>query len=127
MKTNRLVMVLYLLFLMVPIYWLLMMSLKTNTEILGGGITFVPKVPTLANYKTIFTDPSWYMGYVNSLIYVLLNTVISITEGANVSVVWNGTTSSYAAAQVTAIQVHCQSGAPVVAPPERALHAYHTS
>ena len=78
MRSNRVVMILYLLFLMIPIYWLLMMSLKDNTEILGGGITFVPRVPTLANYKTIFTDPSWYMGYVNSMIYVLINTVISI-------------------------------------------------
>jgi glycerol transport system permease protein len=28
---------------------------------------------------TILTDPSWYMGYVNSLIYVVMNTVISVT------------------------------------------------
>jgi glycerol transport system permease protein len=27
----------------------------------------------------IFTDPSWYTGYINSLIYVVMNTVISIT------------------------------------------------
>jgi glycerol transport system permease protein len=27
----------------------------------------------------ILTDPSWYMGYVNSIIYVVMNTVISIT------------------------------------------------
>ena len=79
MRSNRLVMGFYLLFLLIPIYWLLMMSLKTNTEILSSGITFVPKVPTLANYKTIFTDPSWYMGYVNSLIYVLINTVLAIS------------------------------------------------
>jgi glycerol transport system permease protein len=32
-----------------------------------------------ANYATIFTDPTWYTGYINSLIYVGLNTVISLT------------------------------------------------
>ena len=74
---STIVMVLYLLFLMVPIYWLINMSLKTNQEILGG-ISLWPREPTLANYRTILTDASWYMGYVNSLIYVVMNTVISI-------------------------------------------------
>jgi ABC-type glycerol-3-phosphate transport system permease component len=33
---------------------------------------------TFRNYAVILTDPSWYMGYVNSMIYVVMNTVISI-------------------------------------------------
>jgi glycerol transport system permease protein len=33
----------------------------------------------LANYVTIFTDPTWYSGYINSFIYVAMNTVISLT------------------------------------------------
>lgn len=76
-RSGALVMGLYLLFLLLPIYWLLMMSLKTNTEI-TSSFTLWPADLTLANYITILTDPSWYMGYVNSLIYVGLNTVISI-------------------------------------------------
>jgi len=72
------VMTLYLLFLLLPIYWLVNMSLKTNSEILGAFSLF-PRRPTLDNYATILTDPSWYMGYVNSLIYVVMNTVISVT------------------------------------------------
>ncbi len=75
---SAVVMVLYLTFLLLPIYWLLNMSLKTNSEILGG-FSLWPHDLTLANYATIFTDASWYMGYVNSLIYVLMNTAISIT------------------------------------------------
>ena len=66
-----------LLFLLLPIYWLLNMSLKTNTEILNS-FTLWPRDLTLDNYRTILTDPSWYMGYVNSLIYVVMNTVISV-------------------------------------------------
>lgn len=68
----------YLLFLLVPIYWLVNMSFKTNTEILGG-LTLWPQDFTLANYKVIFTDESWYSGYLNSLYYVCLNTVISLS------------------------------------------------
>ncbi len=67
----------YLVFLMLPIYWLLNMSLKTNQEILNT-FTLWPHNPTLDNYRTILTDPAWYLGYVNSLIYVVLNTVISL-------------------------------------------------
>lgn len=76
-KTATVVMSLYLLFMLLPIYWLLNMSLKTNTEILNT-FTLWPNDLTLANYATILTDPAWYMGYVNSLIYVVLNTAISL-------------------------------------------------
>ena len=76
-NSRAVVMTLYLLFLLLPIYWLLNMSLKTNSEILNE-FTLWPQDLTLANYVTILSDPAWYMGYVNSLIYVTLNTVISL-------------------------------------------------
>ncbi len=72
------VMTLYLLFLMLPIYWLVNMSLKTNMEI-TSGLTLWPREITFDNYVKIFTDESWYSGYINSLTYVLINTVLSIS------------------------------------------------
>ena len=75
LRGSAIVMGLYLIFLLLPIYWLINMSLKTNTEILGAFSLF-PKDLTLANYAKILTDASWYMGYVNSLIYVVSNTAI---------------------------------------------------
>ncbi|AHC36445.1 carbohydrate ABC transporter permease [Pseudomonas reactans] len=77
-KRKVIPLLIYILFLLVPIYWLLNMSFKSNTEILGG-LTLFPQDFTLANYKVIFTDPSWYTGYLNSLYYVSLNTVISLS------------------------------------------------
>ena len=53
------------------------MSFKTTNEILGS-FTLWPNNFTVENYVTIFTDPTWFMGYVNSLIYVTINTVISL-------------------------------------------------
>jgi len=76
--TRWLVPGLYIFFLMLPIYWLINMSFKTNQEILST-FTLFPENPTLQNYAVIFTDPSWYTGYINSLIYVGLNTLISIS------------------------------------------------
>ncbi len=68
---------LYIFFLMLPIYWLVSMSFKTTNEILGGFSLF-PRNFTTENYVKIFTDPTWYWGYINSLAYVSLNTVISV-------------------------------------------------
>ncbi len=77
-KGSTIVMALYLLFLLVPIYWLVNMSFKTNTEI-TSAFTLFPAHFTIANFTTILTDPAWYMGYVNSIIYVTMNVVISLT------------------------------------------------
>ena len=67
----------YIVFLLLPIYWLVNMSFKTTNEILGGFSPY-PQEFTLENYAVIFNDPTWYMGYVNSLAYVSINTVISV-------------------------------------------------
>jgi glycerol transport system permease protein len=69
---------LYILFVLLPIYWLLNMSFKTTNEILGS-FTLWPAHVTLENYRTILTDATWYTGYLNSLAYVLMNTVISVS------------------------------------------------
>ena len=76
-KIAKLTPVLYIVFLMTPIYWLVSMSFRTTNEILGG-FSLWPRNFTLENYETIFTDPSWYNGYLNSLGYVLMNTTLSV-------------------------------------------------
>jgi glycerol transport system permease protein len=77
MRARHAILLAYLLFLLLPIYWLLNMSFKSNVEI-TAGLTLWPQAPTLQNYARIFTDPSWYNGYLNSLTFVALNTVISL-------------------------------------------------
>ncbi len=69
---------LYIIFLLLPIYWLINMSLKNNQEILSV-FSLWPQNLTFANYKVIFTDPAWYSGYINSTIYVVMNVLISVT------------------------------------------------
>ncbi len=68
---------LYIVCLLLPIYWLVNMSFKTNQEILST-FTLFPTDFTWRNYQVILTDPSWYDGYINSMIYVALNTVIAV-------------------------------------------------
>jgi len=76
-RARGLVPAVYILLLLLPIYWLVNMSFKTNAEITAGASLW-PSSPTLENYRVIFSDASWYSGYINSLAYVLLNTVISL-------------------------------------------------
>lgn len=77
LRLGWLVPTLYIIFLLLPLYWLLNMSFKTNQEI-TSAFTLWPRDFTLRNYTVIFTDPSWYSGYINSIIYVVLNTIISL-------------------------------------------------
>jgi glycerol transport system permease protein len=70
--------IVYLGLLLLPIYWMLNMSLRTNADILGS-FSLYPANPTLENYIKIFTDEAWYSGYLNSITYVALNTAISLS------------------------------------------------
>lgn len=74
---SRLLLGLYLTLMILPIYWLINMSLQTNSEILGS-MTLWPQNLTFDNYIGIFTNSSWYMGYVNSMLYVAMNMLITI-------------------------------------------------
>ncbi|MGK5071462.1 carbohydrate ABC transporter permease [Janthinobacterium sp. ZB1P44] len=77
-KMSSAILTVFLLGSLLPIYWMLNMSLKTNEEIVGV-LSLWPQKLTFANYHTIFTDRSWYSGYINSMIYVALNMVMSVT------------------------------------------------
>ena len=65
-------------FLMLPIYWLLCMSFKTTNEILGQ--LHARGRRTSRSRTTARSSPSrpGTRGYINSLIYVVINTVLSV-------------------------------------------------
>lgn len=67
----------YLALIMLPVYWMLNMSLRTNADIMAD-FALIPTNLTFENYIKIFTDSTWYSGYINSIIYVVMNTVISL-------------------------------------------------
>ncbi len=77
MKKKNIFLILYLIALFVPIYWMINTSLKTDNEILKG-LTFFPKDVTFKNYVEIFTSPLWRTSFLNSIIYVCLNVIISL-------------------------------------------------
>jgi glycerol transport system permease protein len=74
----RIVLIVYLLLLMLPIYWLISMSLRSNTDIMAG-LALWPHDPSLTKYAAIFHDPSWVHAFGVSLAYVVVNTTIAVT------------------------------------------------
>ena len=67
----------FIFLVLVPIYWLVAISLQNPGEV-AGAFSLVPANPTLGNFKLILSDPDWYWGYINALIYVSINMVISV-------------------------------------------------
>jgi glycerol transport system permease protein len=67
----------YCIYLLLPLYWLLNMALRSNADIVSG-LEVVPGNATLANFAEIFNNPVWYQAFANSLTYVSLNTIISV-------------------------------------------------
>ena len=75
---SRIILAFYLFLLMLPIYWLINMSVKTNQDIVSG-LTLYPHHVTFAKYLYILTDPTWVNGFRVSLTFVAINTIISVT------------------------------------------------
>jgi len=76
-KKKTIALCIYFGLLILPIYWMINMSLRTNADILGN-FSLYPVDMTFKNYIKIFTDPTWYMAYINAIIYVCMNTVMSL-------------------------------------------------
>lgn len=74
---SRWVLVSYGIYLLLPLYWLLSMAVRTNAEIVGD-FSVLPQSPTLANFAEIFSSPVWYQAFGNSLTYVAINTLVSL-------------------------------------------------
>ncbi len=74
---GRLLLLGYSLYLVLPLYWLVSMAVRTNADIVGE-FSVLPRAPTLANFAEIFSNPVWYQAFGNSLTYVAINSAISL-------------------------------------------------
>lgn len=70
--------IVYLILLMTPIYWLFNLSLRSNEDIMSR-MALYPHHPSLEKYAAILNDPSWVHAFGVSLSYVAINTIISVT------------------------------------------------
>lgn len=69
--------IIYMVFLMLPLYTILMTSFKTEFEI-KNQITPFPMLGTMANYETIFSDIQAMGALFNTIIYVAANNIFTL-------------------------------------------------
>ncbi len=61
-----------------PMYFIIIASFSNPIEVSSGNISFWPKGFTLSGYKHLFNYKQIFVGYRNTLIYVLFGTFISV-------------------------------------------------
>lgn len=89
--------ILIMLFLMFPIYWVVITAFKTNMESYLYPPTIVPQAPTLEGFINLFTNyPEFFVYYKNNIIVAGLSTllvcVIALFSGyalSRVRINWN--------------------------------------
>lgn len=65
-----------------PAIWVLLTSLKTETELMRLPITILPDAATLENYRRVFTDQPILTFLWNSVAVALLSTMLCVTVSA---------------------------------------------
>jgi len=65
-----------------PALWILSTSLKTETELMGYPITYLPQAPTLANYVQAFTEQPLLRFLWNSFVVASLSTLLCVLVSA---------------------------------------------
>lgn len=63
---------------MFPALWILFTSLKTEAELTMKPITWLPHLPTLANYHRAFTDQPLLLFLFNSFMVAILSTALTL-------------------------------------------------
>ena len=65
-----------------PAVWILLTSLKTETELIQSPITYLPVTPTLQNYVVAFTTQPLLRFMVNSFVVATLSTALCVFVSA---------------------------------------------
>lgn len=69
---------LLLLVVLYPLYFVVIASISNPDLVNVGDVVLFPKDITLEGYRRIFSDPSIWLGYRNSLIYTVLGTCLNV-------------------------------------------------
>ncbi len=62
-----------------PLYYVLVASVSNPYDVYAGKTFLFPSEFSLEGYKAVFSDPSLYTGYLNSIKYTIIGTIFSVT------------------------------------------------
>jgi putative aldouronate transport system permease protein len=75
---NTALMVLIVICILYPLYFVLVASMSAPADVAGGGLMLWPKKWSLEGYKKIFTyEPIW-RSYMNTIVYTVVGTLINL-------------------------------------------------
>ena len=75
---GNLLLVVFIVWTLVPFYWMLVTSLKDHGEIYGTEATLWPNAPTLDSYRTLFFETNYMLFFKNSMIVALSTTFLTV-------------------------------------------------
>lgn len=76
---NLTVIILSLILVMYPLYFILICSFSDPTAVASGEVWLLPKGITLDSYKTLFKNDDIIMGYGNTIFYTVFGTLFNMT------------------------------------------------
>ena len=75
---NYVLLTLLLVIVLYPIIYIVSCSFSSGDALMSAKVRFLPVEPTLESYETVFEYNSIWTGYMNSIIYTVSGTVLSI-------------------------------------------------
>ncbi len=68
----------FIIWTLIPFYWMLVTSLKEHKEIYGTEATLWPQEPTLDSYRTLFFETDYFLFFRNSMSVALATTFFTV-------------------------------------------------
>ena len=68
-----------------PLWFVIISSFSSPNAVASGAVTFLPKDITLAGYEAVFKNDQIWNGYLNTIIYTVLGTIVNLVETGEMS------------------------------------------
>ena len=75
---GSLFLVVFVIWTLIPFYWMLVTSLKEHDEIYGTTATLFPQRPTLESYRVLFFETDYFLFFRNSMTVALATTFLTV-------------------------------------------------
>ena len=75
---GNVMLLIFMIWTLIPFYWMLVTSLKEHKEIYGTEATLWPQEPTLDSYRTLFFETDYFLFFKNSMTVALATTFFTV-------------------------------------------------
>ena len=79
---GALFLVVFVIWTLIPFYWMLVTSLKEHDEIYGTSATLFPQRPTLESYRVLFFETDYFLFFRNSMTVALATTFLTVLSAS---------------------------------------------